>query len=287
MNHHYFESILPRHRHIFVTSIYQALFALGPPVLSHLLDFFAKRLSVLISSIWDYAESLNAKPPYDIGLVPSFLEMRFGSGHYLVSLARYMIAASRLVGRLPGRDDAIFGPPLKSDPEDRVTAEPEWYVLSPRAAVLRTVHDCPQILAQLEKQHKGLEAPIPVELITNTGHYLLFHATPSATVVRNFQLDEASMTVFSYLAQPREPRQLEAETAAGSFGRDDFDSFMDTAVRQGVILRVSKHQVVAWQKDWKNVTSRFEKRQGGSGAMGGEGRYWSLPVRRDRAEIGG
>jgi radical SAM superfamily enzyme YgiQ (UPF0313 family) len=256
MNHHYFESVLPRRQHVFVTSVYQVLFALGAPVLSHLLDLYEKRLGALMSSLWRDAELLEARPPYDPSVVPACLKMHLGSGHYLVSIARYMIAASRLSGRLPGRSHAVFGPRLSADAEHEVTSHSRRYVLSSTAAVLRYVHDCPRILDFLAKRHRGLDATIPDELVTGTGHYLVFYETRAADVVRNFQLNEASAAILEFLAEPREPEQLAAAVAA-PLGREELDSFLAEAVRRGVVVSVpGNHDLMVRRQDHEDVAHR-------------------------------
>src|SRR6266566_2826696 len=46
MNHHYYPTVLPRQRHVFVTSIYQALQSFGYVALAHLIRFAGGRLSL-------------------------------------------------------------------------------------------------------------------------------------------------------------------------------------------------------------------------------------------------
>ena len=147
MNHHYFETVIPRRRHIFVTSLYQYLFSLGPAVLSDLLDLYGGRLSVLYATMYQKLDLIPS--PYDGDFIQSFVELDLGPDHYLVSLVRYMIAASRLARRIPGRGgNATIV--LSSHPGTR--ADADHFVLAPTAAVLTDIHNCPELLQLLSRR---------------------------------------------------------------------------------------------------------------------------------------
>ena len=79
MNHHYFESVLPRARHVFVTSLYHYLFNLGSPLLSHLLGHYGGRFSILMSDMYRYAEGLALHPPYRPSFVRNYIIHFFGA----------------------------------------------------------------------------------------------------------------------------------------------------------------------------------------------------------------
>jgi hypothetical protein len=123
--------------------------------------------------------------------------------HYLPWVARYMIAASRLAGQLPGRGDAVFGPPRSAYTRRDRTYPAGGSVLSPAAAALRSVHDRPRSLTLLAQRHPRSDAPLADEVAADTGHYLLLGASPEADFLQNCRVTEESAAVFEFLAEPR------------------------------------------------------------------------------------
>jgi hypothetical protein len=235
MNHHYFETVLPRRRHVFVTSLYQYLFSLGPPVLSTLLDLHDGRLSVLYSAMYQVTERGEISPPFNGDFITDYIEMKLGQSHYLVSLVRYMIAASRLARRIPGGGDTSFMSEVLSATDCDVP-DGDLFVLSPMATVLRDLHDCPELLKMLARRHHGEDVVIPAALASERANYLLFHDHPGGETVRNFLLDEFSAGVFEALATPLPVEALRAASASAKVERVEFESFFDQAVRTGIIL---------------------------------------------------
>jgi radical SAM superfamily enzyme YgiQ (UPF0313 family) len=231
MNHHYFETVMPRQRHIFVTSLYQYLFSLGPAVLSDLLDRYEGRLSVLYAAL--YRKLGLIPPPFDGDFIRSFLEMDLGPDHYLVSLVRYMLAASRLARRIPGRETAA----LVDSSHSETPAAVDRCVLSPKAAVLTDIHDCPELLQLLSRRRNGEDVAVPGDLGSQRRSYLLFHEDPESELVRNFELDELSAGILQSFLTPQPLDRLFAEFVSSGIDREEFDGFVAQAVDKGVLLR--------------------------------------------------
>src|SRR5258706_10819173 len=96
VNHHYFPTLLPRERHVFVTSLYQVLYDLGFEVLDYLLQFYEGKLSKVMEDMYAWAVKSNRVTSPDAHFVQCYLEYTWGQQHALHSLARYMLTAARL-----------------------------------------------------------------------------------------------------------------------------------------------------------------------------------------------
>ncbi len=96
-NHHYYPSVLPRERHVFVSSAWLALFGLGRPVLGYALRAFEGRLSAFVDAAFAWhASSEPAGPAVDLARLTAFVQTRFGAHHHLTSLFRYAAATDAL-----------------------------------------------------------------------------------------------------------------------------------------------------------------------------------------------
>jgi radical SAM superfamily enzyme YgiQ (UPF0313 family) len=147
MNNHFFESVLPRRRHILVSTLYYTLYDLSPTVLSYLIDQFDGRLSALIDAFDGWATQRNFDTANGDRLV-EFCRSYFGAGDPAISLVRYMAALATMIR--PSRRRVVG----RSAEEDLRTLHGAARVaackLNSEAKLLRDIHDCPALLDRLE-----------------------------------------------------------------------------------------------------------------------------------------
>jgi radical SAM superfamily enzyme YgiQ (UPF0313 family) len=144
INHHFFRSLLPRSRHIFVTTAYQALYGLGFPLLRHIIDEYGGKLSALLDRMDAWRLETGYSGTADESFVRRYFEAMHGSGSHLSGLVAYMLQAAEL------RRLASF--------ESARSHKEKWnpkgcYRLSRRSAVVRNVPDCPRILERLSESN--------------------------------------------------------------------------------------------------------------------------------------
>lgn len=184
MNHHYYPSVIPRHRNVLVTTGYALLHRLGRPALRHILACSGGKLSGLMGRMAAWARENGRQPPFDFDMIASFFAVEWGPDHYLASLARYTAAALRL---LEDRPSAAALADLPAEGKLR---------LSRRTTLLRDLHDCPEILRRLARGEKLSEA-----LRTGRGS-LLVQAQDSGSF-RNFALSEGLADMVEIFRRPR------------------------------------------------------------------------------------
>jgi B12 binding domain/Radical SAM superfamily len=154
MNAYYFEGVLPRRRHIVVSTLYYVLYDLSPAVLSYLIDQFDGRLSALVDAFDHWALEHNIDRATGNHLV-RFVREQFGKTHPVTSLVRYMVALAAMIR--PTRRQAVPAP------KKRVVHRGAdfRYVTNPDARLLKDIHDCPALLAQLaslQEARRGVES---------------------------------------------------------------------------------------------------------------------------------
>ncbi|UUU37477.1 B12-binding domain-containing radical SAM protein [Streptomyces sp. NBC_00162] len=94
VNHHYYRGVLPRQRHVLVTSVYRALCRLNRNVQRHLLARYNNSLGGFFDDLLSWAGT-DADAPSDAPeLLQTYLAGRWGAEDYLLSLVRYLLAAS-------------------------------------------------------------------------------------------------------------------------------------------------------------------------------------------------
>ena len=83
MNHHYFPSRIPREQHVFVTSIFAALYELGFPMVRHLMAHWQGSFSRLVSSMYRWREA-HASPSHDgTDSIQGILRDQYAETHYM------------------------------------------------------------------------------------------------------------------------------------------------------------------------------------------------------------
>jgi hypothetical protein len=183
--------VLPRERHVFVTGIYQVLYALGYPLLEYMLLYLGGSFSGLIESIYAWRQRDHRRAPIDGALLKTYVGSRLGARHHLTGLVTYMIHASDL-RRIAARhaiaaDDCDF-------------SEERAYRLGDQARVLRDVPDCPGMLAHL-LDHPKEKAPVRFR---RRRRNLLLQMTPGdRDNVRNYILTDAAASVLESFERPQ------------------------------------------------------------------------------------
>lgn len=200
INHHFFPSALPRRRHIFVTTIYQALYSLGFPVLRYVLGRYGGSLHRLVDAMERWAEAAGRPPACDQNTVRDFFAGTLGARHHVTGLVQYMLGASELRRREMFDGAAEFETPGRArEPEPAPGARPR-YRLSRRSVVVRGVPDCPRLLEHL--LDAGGPKP-PGALLRRRYNFLLHLPRGEKDVVHNFLLTDASAALLEYFDGPR------------------------------------------------------------------------------------
>ena len=183
MNHHYFRSVLPRDRHVFVTSAFQILYALGFPLLARIVAEHGGSFGDLVAAMYvaAAAEGWQRRPAPE-RIVALFAQW-WGHDHPIASLARYLFTAQSLGD----------GPP----------PPPGKYRLSARAAVCTSLPNCPRILDAMRRRDA-----VASDLWSATGNYLLLLDGAAERQVRNFEVDDRLAEFCSFLTRPRSRRAL-------------------------------------------------------------------------------
>lgn len=242
MNHHYYRSVLPRRRHVFVSTLFETLHSLGFPFLDHLLGCCGGKLSRLTARMYERAESIGVEVPNDLFLC-EFIEETWGKEHYLSSLVRYMTTASRLFKEHAARE-AAMQPGL---PDDR-RATPKQrgaYVLSPRAVLMRGIHNCPGLLALIAEEKtpgatQAAGATYDDPLYVGRGNYLLFLENARDKAVRNFEVSQAGADMCEFLMVPRTYSECRDALKQKLIGLRGLKGFLEGMVRTGIVAAVKQ-----------------------------------------------
>ena len=190
INHHFFPSILPRRRHIFVSSVYQALYTLGFPLLRYILKRYDGRLHRLVNKMYRWAEDTGRPALADQDTVREFFVENFGARSHLTGLVKYMLGAAEL------RQRAMFD---VTAPAEAAGDQAPCYRLSKRAVVVRQVPDCPRILENLIQSE---DYRLPLRSLRRRYDFLVYLPSDERDVVRNFVLNDASAAFLEYSQSP-------------------------------------------------------------------------------------
>jgi radical SAM superfamily enzyme YgiQ (UPF0313 family) len=248
VNHQYYRSVLPRRRHILVTSLHPVLYRLGFPVQRYLLGRYEGRLSRFFDDVLRWVEAGEEEPPYGAELLHRYLEARWGTADHLLSLVRYMLVATDPARARPTRSWRHQGPvPGRTRGPDWATegaaedgaASGTRFRLSPRAALLSDLHPCPEILALLHAAEAPESVEVPPPLTTRTGAYVLLPGTDAGSV-RNFAVSEETATLLTYLARPRLGSEVAAYVGVTAADRARLDTFLDQMAAAGILERSAR-----------------------------------------------
>ncbi|MEK6301318.1 MAG: radical SAM protein [Acidobacteriota bacterium] len=187
-NHHYFPSIIARRRLVFTSAVFESLYRLGFTLLAHTMSRHGG-LPEFLEAIWQWSETKSDAEPSSIKFIESFIEDRWGSDHYLSALLRYAGTALTLTSEVEGM-------PMKA-------SKPPKIVLNRRAAVLRGIQNCAEILHFLSATPVSEEAEIPGELRTDRASFLIVGDLGTPTSIRNFQITEPVADLLEFVSEPR------------------------------------------------------------------------------------
>jgi radical SAM superfamily enzyme YgiQ (UPF0313 family) len=197
MNHFYYNSILPRQRHVFITNWYQLIYHLGGTVLSHLTQAYEKSFGRFLERFYLWASNLEltTQSPTPKVLI-AFLEHEHGVGHYLCSLARFFLIGAQLSGRLSrsGCCETIGC----GSPDEESVGRQERYSLSHRAAILRDIHYVPSMICFIEKDLSKRLAPNEISSRSD----LVAVYDPAAAGLKTAIIDSEYASLLESIASP-------------------------------------------------------------------------------------
>jgi radical SAM superfamily enzyme YgiQ (UPF0313 family) len=222
INHHYFPSVLPRRRHIFITTAYQVVYGLGFPLLRYVLRLFNGSFAKFLESMESWVRRGNESPYCTQDIVERYFAAKFGQSHYMTGLVRYMLNATELRRRIANKTGSLT--------ETRSFQNGVAYALSPRAVVLQRVPDCPRILALLA-QGDG-EFPVGA-LLKRRYDFLLYYSSSNSDTVQNFELSKASAALLDCFRVPR--RWPDGERFRRELGSSPSEEFVCALVDRGVL----------------------------------------------------
>ena len=195
INGHYFPSVLPRGRHIFVTEIYQVLYSLGFPLLNYLTrQLGGGSFSNLINRMYEWSRTAKWQTSLDGSFLQAFVHAQRGSTHHLSGLVTYMLHAAEL------RRIAVNDPWPQSDgggipafSEDRAYRLGKYARLAPR------LPDCPRMLDHLLEKP---EAKLPVGLLRSRRNFLLQMLPEDRETVKNYVVTDPAAAVLDSFRKP-------------------------------------------------------------------------------------
>lgn len=242
MNHHYFPTVLPRARHVFVTKMFAALHELGFPVLRHMLSYYDGRLSEMMEDCYQRLGSA-VEGNFDDSVV-AFTTERWGSNHYLTSVIRYVSAANRL-------SKAAAWEEQKRTIASAIPQEGGVYRLSHRAASLRRVHDCKRILDLIFESQSG-QVLFPDDLTSTQKDYCIVLGEDEGRTVTNFELEPGWADLYERLAD----ESLAYDQLANSIRRvrrtsGGIKPIVDGLVKEGILSRVATGGLGATPTWWR------------------------------------
>jgi hypothetical protein len=200
-NYHYYPTPLPRDRHVFAVACFQALQQLAKPIVRYLLRAYDDRLSTLIAAADDWRQSQGlAASPVSTDSVIAFATAQFGVRHPLVSLLRYAAAINRVRSAAKGCREV--GPMAR-----RGAALQQGR----RSEVLADIHDCPALLAAIERQPPG--ALLDERQLAPPG-FLLVKADADLDEIATFRLDGSIAALLCKFERPKTYAQFRRELLA-------------------------------------------------------------------------
>ncbi|HSF98025.1 MAG TPA: radical SAM protein [Ornithinibacter sp.] len=233
VNHHYYRSTVPRERNVLVTGIHPLLYRLTMPLQRHLLGRFADAsLAAFFQRVYDWwrTEAPDVEPGDD--LVIRFATDAWGRHDYLTSLLRYMLAATA-----PERQFVTnhFQPlPDRPAPTSRAG---QTLMVSPRAALLVGLHDCPAILELLGAADRPEATEVPARLRGVIGDYVIV-PSPTGEQVRTIAVSADATGLLESLATPTTRDELTAALSLRAAAVPEFDILLDHLLEIGVLAPV-------------------------------------------------
>jgi radical SAM superfamily enzyme YgiQ (UPF0313 family) len=242
MNHHYFPTTIPRTRHVFVTTMFAALYELGFPMLRHMLSYYDGRLSRLID---DCYERLEGRATGDAGDAAIALATHlWGNEHYLSSVVRYVIAANRLSKAAAWREQ------MQDKVPQETPLEADLYRLSERAALLRRIHDCKRILDMICESERGY-ARIPDRLASTRKDYCIVLGQESDRQFRNYELEPGWADLYEELTEACPYDHVATSIRRIKRTRGRVRPVLKGLIKEGILTRVSSSDPVTARSWWR------------------------------------
>ncbi|HEV7878742.1 B12-binding domain-containing radical SAM protein [Bradyrhizobium sp.] len=234
-NHHYFPSVVTRERHVFITSAWTVVWELGREITAYMLRAFEGRLSRFMAEAWTWhAQSSPQRSNAGADEIQAFLEARFGRGHHLTSLFRYVramnaVATKRAAGsRLQG--------PVSGDPRDNSLR------IGPGTIILRDIHHVVQLLETISGTtgNRLLEG----SAVGPQGHLLVVSQPADQeqdSSVSSYWIDEVTADLLARFENPKSYWEC-CKEIADSDDRAQFPKWDDLAslCQMGVLERTSR-----------------------------------------------
>jgi radical SAM superfamily enzyme YgiQ (UPF0313 family) len=232
MNHHYYSGTLPRERHVFVTSLFKVLYALGFPLLSYLLNYYDGKLSHLIASMYEWDQQAGGQNQPDESFIIAYVENRWGREHHLTSLVRYMLTAHQL---LNSEVQTIALPSTSKGGKKPKLRRGHKYNLSSQTVILRDIHDCPGLLNLIKAESPASDSTFQGEISTARGDYLLFLENSHDKTVRNFELNEPARGLFEFLSVPRTYQECSVNFPGQQSDAPSLKAFLEELLQIGIL----------------------------------------------------
>jgi radical SAM superfamily enzyme YgiQ (UPF0313 family) len=242
MNHHYFPTEIPRPRHVFVTSMFAALYELGYPILRHMLSYYDGRFSLLMD---DCYERLEGRALGDPGEAATALATHlWGNEHYLTSVVRYLIAANHLSKAASWREQMQDKVPREAP------LEADLYRLSERAALLRRIHDCKRILDMICESEGG-HARIPDRLASTRKDYCIVLGVDGDRLLRNYELEPGWADFYEDLTEGRPYDHVATSIRRVKRTSGGVQPVLKGLLHEGILSRVSSSDPAAARAWWR------------------------------------
>lgn len=229
VNHHYYKSVLPRERHIFVTSVYPILYRLGHEVLAHLTWRADGRFSRVIEDLYEWWQTTSAPNGISPAGVLEFFQKRYGITNYITSLVRYQQQAVQLTQR----------PFAYLAPEEATSARPveehTTYRLSPRVAVLEALHDGPALLQFLDENPR---TAVPEGLQQAVADRVMLLAADRRTVLL-YTINDATKQLLQIFTEPQTLAQVAQQSPDISVENPHFLNFFSDLISEGLLEPIS------------------------------------------------
>ena len=231
MNHHYYPTVLPRQRHVFVTSICQALQLFSYALIRHLVGFYDGRFSHLVNDMHRWVAESGRTAPYDGALVCAYIEHRWPR-HYLSSLFKYLQTARTLSAHAPLASRAWRGRTGARSGQSRRSSR---LVMTFRAGLLRQTHNAPRILEFLEASTGGEAGPVPLPLRRRRLNLLVF-VPDGSTQIHTFALNRRSADLVQFLVSPLSVTKLQELARSLGGDPDSAAAFARQLLAQGILI---------------------------------------------------
>ena len=198
-NYHYYPTMLPRERHLFVIASFNSLHSIARVVARYCLRAFDSRLSLMsdAADAWRRSQGIAASA-VDMEFFIAFMAASFGRSHHLVSLLRY--ATSILGVRLAAKSHRVATGILQRDSELR---------LARCSQILTDIHDCPALLARITRTP---DDALLEEQETGGLTCLLIKADSASDEIATFKLDRDTATALAKFQKLKRYTEFRRET---------------------------------------------------------------------------